>query len=253
VNSNSYCSLCDDFYVDMQINTKLELPTQRDTILAFFERVQKSFPTMTYFYRRENNEYCLEENRNVGQYRWLSLETDRIGSGMVNPPSFEDVYCQDRLVLDLVPFMLGVNHLDIYSLDVTFTMDFEFMGSHDEIIAEALFGTSAFSYLLDLPHARAIGFSPSIVIALSEDERTQARISVESRTSVFELNDKQNSQDNVISLSLTVRRYPHYSSSFDAQKSFESQCQLAEELMAEKIVPYIVQPLNEKISQKRVT
>jgi hypothetical protein len=160
---NSYSSLCDDFYIDMHINTKLNLPTQRDTILAFFERVQKSFPTMAHFYRRENNEYCLEENRNVGQYRWLSLETDRIGSGMINPSCFEDMYYQDRLVLELIPFMLGVSHLDIYSLDLTFTMDFDFMGSHDEVIAEALFGTSAFSNLLDIPY-RPIGFSPSVNI-----------------------------------------------------------------------------------------
>jgi hypothetical protein len=249
----SYSSLCDDFYIDMHINTKLNLPTQRDTILAFFERVQKSFPTMAHFYRRENNEYCLEENRNLGQYRWLSLEIDRIYSGMVNPPCFEDAYHQDRLVLELVPFMLGVSRLDIYSLDLTFAMDFDFIGNHDEVIAEALFGTSAFSDLLDMPYARPIGFSPSIVIALSEDERTQARISIESRTSVFEPSDKQNSRDNAISLSLTVRQYPHPSRSFNTQKSFESQCQLAEELMAEKIVPYIVQPIIEKIAQKRST
>jgi hypothetical protein len=252
VSSESYCSLCDEFYVDMYINTKLDLTVQRDTVLAFFERVQKSFPTMANFYRRGSNEYYLEENRDIGRYRWLCLETDRIGSGMVNPPRFEDVCCMDRLILDIVPFMLGISHLDVYSLDVTFAMDFDFIGNQDEIIAEALFNTSAFSYLLDLPNARPISFSPSIVVALSEDERTQARVSIESRTDVFNPNDKQSNQDNAISLYLTIRQYPYPSASFDTQKSFEIQFQLAEELMADKIVPYIVQPLSEKISQKRV-
>ncbi len=42
---NSYSSLCDDFYLDMYINTELELPTGRDTILSFFERIQKQFPS----------------------------------------------------------------------------------------------------------------------------------------------------------------------------------------------------------------
>ena len=111
--SNSYSSLCDDFYIDMYINTELDLPRQRDTVLAFFERIQKEFPSMGCFYRREKNEYCLEEDRSAAQYRWITLETDRIGSGVVNPSNFESAYCQDRLVLELVPYMLSVSHLDI--------------------------------------------------------------------------------------------------------------------------------------------
>ena len=253
LNSYSYSSLCDDFCLDMHVNTELDLPTQRDTILTFFEQVQKQFPSMGCFYRRDKNEYCLEEDRDIGQYRWIALETDRIGSGVVNPSHFEEAYRQDRLVLDLIPYMLGVSHLDIDSLDVTFAMDFAYMGSHDEVIAEALFGSTAFSCLLDLPCAKPIGFSPGVVVALSEDERRQARISVESKTSVYEPGEKRQSRDDAISLSLTIRQYPQTDRRFDALQSFEYQCRLAEELMAEKIVPNFVQPLTETIAQKRST
>ena len=251
--SNGYSSLCDDFYLDMYINTELDLPTQRDTILAFFERIQKEFPTMGYFYRREKNEYCLEEDRSAAQYRWITLETDRIGSGVVNPSNFESAYCQDRLVLELVPYMLSVSHLDIDSLDVTFAMDFDYAGSHDEVIAEALLAQSAFSCLLDLPSVRPIGFSPAVAVALSDDCRTQARISVESKTSVIESGKQKYKSDEAISLFLTIRQYPSGTEKFDALKSFEHQCQLAEKLMAEKIVPNFVQPLTETIAQKRLT
>ncbi|MCK4293669.1 MAG: hypothetical protein KAY65_10765 [Planctomycetes bacterium] len=250
---NSYNSLCDDFYVDMCINTELDLPTQRDTVLAFFERIQKQFPSMGRFYRRENNEYCLEEDRSLGQYRWVTLEIDRIASGVVNPSSFEMAYHQDRLVLELVPYMLSVSHLDIDSLDVTFTMDFDHTGSHDEVIADALFGSTAFNCLLDLPGARPIGFSPAIVVALSDDCHTQGRISIESKTSVYEPRKKEQSGDEAISLSFTVRRYPPTSGGFDPLESFDHQCRLAEEIMAEKIVPNFVQPLTETIAQKRLT
>lgn len=249
----SYSSLCDDFYLDMYVNTELDLPTQRDTILAFFERIQKQFPSMTYFYRRENNVYCLEEERNVGHYRWVALEIDRIGSGVVNPSDFEEAYCQDRCILELSPYMLAVSHLDIDSLDVTFGMDFDYVGSHDEVIAEALFGSTAFCCLLDLPCARAVGFSPGVVVALSDDERTQARISIESKTSVYGPVKRSQRQDDAISLSFTVRQYRPTSGRFDALKSFEHQCLLAEELMATKIVPNFVQPLTETIAQKRST
>jgi hypothetical protein len=251
--SNSYSSLCDDFYLDMYINTKLGLPRHRDTVLAFFERIQKQFPSMGCFFRGENNEYCLEEDLNAGQHRWITLETHRIGSGAVNPSSFEDAYNQDRLVIELAPYMLSVNHLDIDSLDVTFAMDFDYAGSHDEVIAEALFGSTAFNCLLDLPAARPIVFSPVVVVALSDDHLTQGRISVESKTSVYEPREKRHVVDEAISLSFTIRQYPSSIEKFDTLKSFENQCRLAEELMAEKIIPNFVQPLINVIAQKRLT
>jgi len=251
--SNAYSSLCDDFYLDMYVNTELDLPTQRDTILAFFERIQKQFPSMGCFYRRGDNEHCLEEDRNSGQYRWVTLEIDRVGSGVVNPSSFEEAYRQDRLVLELAPYMLGVSHLDIDSLDVVFGMDFDYMGSHDEVIAEALFGQTAFNCFSDSVAARPIGFSPAVVIALSDDCRIQARISVESKTSVYGGGKQRHRSDEAISLSFTIRQYSSNTEKFDALKSFESQCQLGEELLAEKIVPNFVQPLTNVIAQKRLT
>ncbi|HUT28928.1 MAG TPA: hypothetical protein VMX13_03965 [Sedimentisphaerales bacterium] len=250
--SNSYGSLCDDFYVDMHVNTELELPAERDTVLAFFERIQKQFPSMGCFYRRENNEFCLEEDRGAGQYRWVALEADRIGCGVVNPSSFNDAYDLHRLVLELMPYMLSVTPLDIDSLDVTFAMDFDCRGSHDEVIAEALFTSTAFGCLLDMPSARPLGFSPGVIMALSDDCRTQARISVDSKTSVYESDKKRQSSDEAITLYFTVRQYPLSTERFDALRSFANQCRLAEELMAERIVANFVQPLTNVIAQKRL-
>ena len=250
---NDYSLLCDDFYLDMHIHTELDLPTDRDTILAFFERIQKQYPTMCNFYRRENESYCLEEDQEVGQYRWVTLDKDRIGSGVVNPANIEDVYEQDQLVIELAPYMLSVNHLDIDSLDVTFAMDFDYYGNHDEVIAEALLGSTAFNCLLDLPQAKPIGLSPSMVVALSEDCRTQARISVESKTSVYEPGQQKLNSDDAISLFFTIRQYPKSTEKFDAKKSFAVQCELAQELMAEKIIPNFVKPLTNVIAHKRLT
>ncbi len=84
-----------------------------------------------------------------------ALKHDRIGSGVVNPSEFEMAYEQDRLVLGLVPYMLSVSPLDIDSLDVTFAMDFDCTGNHDEVIAEALLSQSAFGCLLDYARRKA--------------------------------------------------------------------------------------------------
>jgi capsular polysaccharide biosynthesis protein len=236
----------------MFVNTELDLPVQSDTVLAFFERIQKQYPTMGCFSRRENNEYCLEEDHSSGQYRWVSLEVDRVGSGVVNPSDFAEVYAQDKFILELVPYMLGISHLDVDSLDVTFACDFYCVGGHDQVIAEAL-GSSAFNCLLDLPNAKAIDHSPSIVIALSADCRTQARISVESRTSIFDPDKMPQSLEEPISLSFTIRQYPSGTGKFDVLESFDRQCLLAEELMADRIVPNLVHPIINVIAQKRIT
>ncbi|HON92066.1 MAG TPA: hypothetical protein PKZ07_10920 [Sedimentisphaerales bacterium] len=249
--TNSYSSLCDDFYIDMYVNTELDLPTERDTILTFFDRIQRQFPTMGRFSRRDNGEYCLEEDQVSGQYRWVSLKVDRVGSGAVNPPTIEEVHSQNKLILDLMPYMLGVTPLDVDSLDLTYAMDFDCSGNHDEVIMEALFGSSAFGWLLDVPHSRPIVYSPAIVFSLAEDDHTQARVSVESKTSLYEPGEKEPGRDEAITLSLTIRQYPKANERFDPVASLERQVQIVEELMTERILRYFVQPLTEVIAQRR--
>ena len=46
---NPYSSLCDDFGVYVYLNSKMELPAGRETILHFFDSLQKTFPQMTDF------------------------------------------------------------------------------------------------------------------------------------------------------------------------------------------------------------
>jgi hypothetical protein len=98
-----YASLADDFYVNMNLATEMELPSQRETILHYFERVQKKFPSMRKFYCRDKRDYVLEEDKDQGRYRWAAVESKRLCSGQVNPPSLEAVLEQHRLVLDLAP------------------------------------------------------------------------------------------------------------------------------------------------------
>ncbi|MCK5174620.1 MAG: hypothetical protein KAR47_14600, partial [Planctomycetes bacterium] len=97
--ANSYSSLCDDFYVDMLVNTELDLPVERDTILSFFERIEKQFPGMGNFSRKDSGDFCLEEDRQGERYRWVTLELDRICAGCANANEMEDAYSLQQLVL----------------------------------------------------------------------------------------------------------------------------------------------------------
>src|SRR6185295_7497686 len=121
---NAYGSLCDDFYVNMNLSTEMELPTNRETVLHFFERVQKKYPTMRNFYCRDKRDFVLEEDKDRGHYRWCTVEQRRLCSGQVNPESVESILEQHALVLELAPFLLSLSPMYCEALDLLFGFDF---------------------------------------------------------------------------------------------------------------------------------
>src|SRR3954468_663844 len=163
---NPYSSLADDYYVNLNLNTEMALPQGRETILGFFERVQKQFPTMRNFYTRENGDFVLEEEKDQPQQRWLSLETRRISSGMIDPPEIDAAVEQHALVLRLVPYMLSVSPIECEALDYMMGFDFSYRGNHDELVAEALGSGQAFEGMLNVPGASVLNFEPSVTISL---------------------------------------------------------------------------------------
>ena len=101
--SNPYSSFCEDFYINMRLGSQMALPHARETVLHFFERVQKQYPAMTRF-RRNDGEVSLEEDREKEGYRWLSLgipagsrQATSIPSPSRRPSSFH------QFVLELAP------------------------------------------------------------------------------------------------------------------------------------------------------
>src|SRR5271163_1154144 len=107
--SHPYSSFCEDFYVNLRLGSQLSLPHQRETLLHFFERVQKEFPSMTRFRKSENGELNLEEDRGNQSYRWTSVETKRLSSGHVNAASIEDAMMLHKFLLELAPYHLGIS------------------------------------------------------------------------------------------------------------------------------------------------
>jgi len=234
----------------MYINTRFDLPSDRDILLAFFERVKKQYPSMTIL-NRDSTEYCLDETTGGEQNRWASVDIDRLGAGSVNPVNFQQAFELPKFVIGLIPYMLGVRSLDIESVDLTFAMDFDYAGNHNDIIAEALFGGSAFSRIFDVPGAGPLNLSPSIILALNSDCSTRARLSIESRTDEAEIRSGKFDAEKPISLYSTIRQYPQAGQEFELEKVFDRICALAVEYMDEKVVPNIVMPLTNAISHRR--
>lgn len=246
---HSYSSLADDYYVNLNLNTEMQLPQGRETILGFFERFQKQYPTLRNFYTRENGDFVLEEDKEQGHQRWLSLEPRRICSGYVNPPNTETAVEQHALVLQLVPYMLSVSPLDCEALDYMLGFDFAYRGNHDELVADALGAGSAFDGMLDVPGAKVLNYEPSITIGLDESCRQQARLMIETRTNAYQVRRGEFPEDQ-ISVYFTVRQY----GSLGADSSFESTLVKLKEqsdyLMQSYVIDHVLRPLAQAISTK---
>ena len=240
-NMTPYASLADDFYVNMNLATEMELPAQRETILQYFERVQKRFPSMRKFYCRDKRDYVLEEDKDQGRYRWVAVEAKRLCSGQVNPPSLDAVLDQHRLVLDLAPAFLSVSPLDCEALDVLFGFDFAYRGNHNALLAEALGVGPALERLGETPGGRVINYEPSLTIALDEDCRIQVRVSTETRTNAFQVRTGEFTEDQ-LSVYVTARQYGSLDPDTSYVDAMDRLAQLAREVVDSCVVEQILRP-----------
>lgn len=246
---SQFSSLCDEFYVNLSLNTEMELPTGRDTLLHFFEQLQKQYPTMRNFYSRQRGEYILEEDKDSGSYRWATVEAKRVSSGFVNPESLDAPKQQHRLVLDSVPYTLSVSPLDCESLDYMLGFDFSYRGNHHELLAEAIGLIPAFEKATELPGSRVVSNEPSIQFALDEDCRTQCRLSFEPRTSAYHIRTGEFPEEQ-LSVYLTLRRYGSLDADMTYVQALENLQQHAARILDSYVMDNVLQPLHQTIAIK---
>ncbi len=248
-NMTPYASLADDFYINMNLATEMELPAQRETILQYFERVQKRFPSMRKFYCRDKRDYVLEEDKDQGRYRWAAVESKRLCSGQVNPATLDAALDQHRLVLDLAPAFLSISPLDCEAIDVLFGFDFAYRGNHNALLAEALGVGPAFERLGDAPGGRVINYEPSLTIALDEDCRVQVRVSTETRTNAFQVRTGEFTEEQ-LSIYVTARQYGSLDPDTSYVDTMNRLATLAREVVDSCVVEQILRPLARTIALK---
>ena len=246
---NRYSCEADEFFVNVNLNTEMELPDNRDTVLHFFEQMKKGFPDLRNFYTREGGELVLEGDKEKASYRWVAIDSHRLSTGQLNPETLEDSYRQHELVLELAPPLLTISLLDCEALDVMFGFDFVYEGNHDELVAEALGVGDAFDGLFNLPKAKVINYEPTITVALDERCQLQCRVAVETRTNARQLNAGSFGDDQ-ISVYCTVRQYWGSGPDMTFLESFRRQRQIGEEFLKSSVIPKIVRPLSQAIASR---
>lgn len=246
---NRYGSLCDDFYVNMNLSTEMDLPSNRETVLHYFEQIQKKFPSMRNFYVRDKGDFVLEEDKDRGHYRWTTIEPRRMCSGQVNPDSIDTALEQHRLVLELAPPLLAVSPLDCEALDLLFGFDFTYRGNHNQLVAEALGVSPALERLLDVPGASVINYEPSLTLALDEDCRVQCRMSVETRTNAFQVRTGEFPEEQ-LSVYLTARQYGSLPSRLTFSEMLDRLATICREMVDGYVVDQVLRPLARTIATK---
>jgi len=235
-------SVADEFFVNLTVQTTMALPKNRETILHFFEAVQKEFPRMAGFYHRETGEFTLEGDRESGAYPWVEISSHRLAAGWFNPDGPEQAYHLHRWLLRHSVYYLGLSGLDIEAQDLLFGFNFEFRGNRDEIAARALLSGSALgSFALEIG-GQCTQCEPGIVIALDEECYLQARLAVETRCSGFQVRTGEY-ENEPISVYLTIRAYPRPNARFDIDESFNRQRRFCEDLARRTVIPRVIQPI----------
>jgi hypothetical protein len=204
---------------------------------------------MRNFYTRESGDFVLEEDKEEGKYRWITIEPRRVCSGYVNPPSVETALEQHKLVLELIPYMLSVSPLDCEALDFMVGFDFSYQGNHDALVAEALGTSSAFEGLVDIPGSQVINLEPSLTVALDDSCRLQARLMVETRTNAYHVR-RGDYPEEQISVYFTVRQYGSLAPGVTFEDTLKKLREHNERLLAQHVVDQVLRPLAQAISTK---
>jgi hypothetical protein len=242
-----YNTLADDFYINMILGTEMELPSSRETVLHYFEQIQKKFPEMRNFYSRDKNDFVLEEDKDRGAYRWCSIEPRRICSGYVNPPSAQAALEQHRHALELAPYTLSVSSLDCEALDLLMGFDFTYRGNHNQLLAEALGMCPALDRVAQMPGTTIINNEPSLTFALDDDCRLQCRLSVEARTNAYQIRTGEYQEDQ-LSVYVTARQYGSLAADQTYVATLDRLWEVCRDIVDNYAIDSILQPLARAIA-----
>jgi hypothetical protein len=244
---NPYSSLADDFYINMNLSTEMDLPSSRETVLHYFEQIQKKYPVMRNFYSRDKNDFILEEDKDRGAYRWCSIEPRRICSGHVNPTSVDDALGQHRRVMELAPYALSVSPLDCEALDLLMGFDFTYRGNHNQLIAEALGVCPALERMAAIPGATIINNEPSFTFALDDDCRIQCRFNIEARTNAYQIRTSE-FQEEQLSVYVTARQYGSLNADQTYAGMLDRLWEVCRDVVDNYVIDAVLQPLARTIS-----
>jgi hypothetical protein len=246
--STSYAVLCSDFYVNQRLTLKMDVPTDRETVLDMFNRVRKDLPQMDRF-RRYEDELALESPEVDREYIWMALKQTSIRSGWVNPENLEAAYRLHRTILDLAPYYLSISPIDVEHLELVFGFDLDAATNRDEAVFAALLADSPLASLVSPDQETLLDAQPFVGFSLNASCDLQAFVEVKTRGKTWEVASGRFSEE-PISVYLTVRRHGPFRTMDEFASVFGALAGYGERLAEERVIPHVVMPIREALADR---
>ncbi|GJQ30403.1 MAG: hypothetical protein HBSAPP03_22870 [Phycisphaerae bacterium] len=244
--SESYRALCSDFYVNMKLNVRMELPRTRETVLDLFERVRRQFPHMGAF-RKYRDELALESPQGEMPHQWIALRASSVRSGVVNPTDMDEGYALHRHLLELAPTYLSISPLDVDYIELLYGFDLQAGGNHDAIVLEALIPGSPLAALIDIPNTTPIDCQPLIGLSLGKRGDVEAYFEVKTRPGQNQPRDPDGGPD-PISVYCTLRKFGGVQETKELPGILARLAKIGEDLVQHRVVPGLIVPIREVIA-----
>lgn len=246
--ATSFGALCTDFYVNQKLAVKMDLPSERESSLHFFERIRQQLPGMSKF-RRYDGELALESQRRKDdpRYQWLALRKNSIRAGHVNPDTMQQAMDYHKFILQQVPYHLSISPLDVDCVELTFGFDLECETNHDEVVYNALLADTPLGKVMDVEGGKVLDCQPFVSVNLDEQGSLQAYFEVKTRQK-SRRGSSGRYRDEPISIYLTVRKYGPVDSIDHLQTYLPELEKLCGELAIDKLVPEMLNPISRCIT-----
>lgn len=243
--SESYRALTSDFYVNLKLQVKMDLPRSRETVLDLFERLRRQYPTMSQF-RRYKDELALESAANGAEahpHRWVAVRSNSIRAGSVNTQTVGEAYTYHKQVLEAAPFYLNVSPIDIEYVELLYGFDIMAGGNHDAIVYEALYAGSPLAGLGEHEGLSLVDCQPMIGFTVPDEKgELQVHFEVKTHPSGAVKRDGDASAQ-PISIYLTLRRFGSIHDIHELGAILDDLARHGEELLEARVMPKLVIPI----------
>jgi hypothetical protein len=244
--SESYRALCNDFYVNLKLAVRMDLPRTRETVLDFFERVRRQFPHMDSF-RKYKDELALESPQHEMPHRWLAVRANSVRSGVVNPENTDQAYALHRHVLDIAPTYMSIPALDVDFVELLYGFDLAAGGNHDAIVLDALVPGSPLAALMDIPNTTPIDCQPLVGLTLGKKGDMEVYFEVKTRNSRGS-HPREPDAGEPISVYATLRKFGSFADTKDVAAALGRLAKIGEDLVEHRVVPGLIVPIREAIN-----
>lgn len=241
--AHSYRALCSDFYLNMKLAMKLELPRDRQPLLDLFDRMRRQFPDLEHV-RRYRDELALEAGPDE-RGRWMAVRSRDLRAGVVNPAG-DDALRMHRQVLELAPYYLGVTPLDVDYLELLFGFDLPADGDHSAIVCRALLEGSPLAGAIDEHGLSLVECQPAFGITIDDGGRPLEAF-FEVRTGPPRHARGPDGASEPISVYVTLRRYGPVGRIDDLPADLDRLAACGEDLVASIAIPRMLNPIREMI------